>query len=205
MILAAIELGLKDLSIFGIGGALGGIVGWVATILKTGKEIQKLEGEILKLAGEIVRDLQKSRQAYVEACSKTTQAARDLRVGITKNPNDLELINKLRDGLCDAFAEHAIPRHHDYCQWEALRLKGDPDKLYEFITDEVVFELRRFAKWLNSINAKPFLENLDREPLVINRRTLRPYYEIPLDLPTEKKQLAESILRIECAKLIEEG
>lgn len=203
--LGAIELGIQDLSVFGIGGIVGGLSAWIGTIWKTSKEIQKLEGEIAKLTGDIVRDLQRARKDYVEACAETTRAARDLRKKIEDSPNDLTAIDELRLALSDSFTERAMPQHHDYCQWEALRLKRESDKLYEFITDEVVFELRRFKKWLDRINNPAFLRHLKRTPLVINRRTLRPYYELPLDLKDPQKSNAEKILRDECAKLIQEG
>ena len=198
------ELGIQDLSVFGVGSLVGALGAWIGVIWKTSKEIQKLEGEITKLAGDIVRDLQKSRKDYVDACAKTTRAARDLRKTILESPDDLSSIDDLRLVLSDTFTEQAMPQHHDYCQWEALRLKQESDKLYEFITDEVVFELRRFKKWLDQINNPSFLENLNRNALTINRRTLRPYYELPLDLPEPQKSAAENFLRSECAKLIDD-
>ncbi|MBK8036532.1 MAG: hypothetical protein IPK22_05275 [Verrucomicrobiaceae bacterium] len=165
--------------------------------LKT--EVSKLETEQVKLAGDTLRELQRARDAYADACVVCTKCVQDILSAI--GSTDPSAVTKARNAFCEALTRGAI---HTYCaliEWECLSRKLTPDKLRSYILNDVIAELSKLTEWVLVINSDMFRTGYQSSPLVISEQTLRPIIDCDRFLPDEEAASVRQSLRAATNKL----
>lgn len=194
----------------GVGAALGwGIKAWrdkeeirklKAEVEKFGAEVRKLNAEEIKLAGDNLKEVQRVRDAYSDACIACGQHAKEIILLLQKNGNQ-DAICRQRDDYGGALSHRALPALCSLTEWQSLSRKSDTSALIAYIRSDVIPELNRINSWIAIINAAPFTEYMSLSPLTIQERTMRPFFDllrfIPEDRHSEiKEQLFAAIQKV---------
>jgi hypothetical protein len=144
---------------------------------KLAAETLKFEFETIKLAGDNLKEVQRTRAAYDTACQSCKFASQKLQGLITGRSLMLEII-AAREEFCTVFAKSTLSAYADYTEWMCLSYKGRPDRIQDFIINDTKLELERLSSWQRVINLPLFLETYSAAPLRLEKRTLRPFYQI---------------------------
>jgi len=179
----------------------GGIVGWGLEYIRKRYEIKQLKADIISSLGNVLKEVQTARKTYTEACSKCTIAATNLTDAIRNNCST-KVARELREKLCGSFLEEVIPAYHSYVEWKALQLSDSKDELKAFLSEELLFELRRFDNWLTIVNRPTLLNNLNQTPAKISKNRITPFYQLAAGLPKEDKEIIMELLRAAGNKLL---
>jgi hypothetical protein len=180
---------------------VGGVIGWfieqrksVAEIRKLNAEVNTLKSESIKNAGEVLVNVQEKRKQYRDSCIHCTQAASAFMGLISNQSGDVAALNAARETLCAAILDHTIPAYHDYCEWEHLRKTQEPQLLEDFITKDVVAELRRFAKWISVANHPNILAYINRTKAAASSSTLSPFRDLVRGVAPDNVESVKSFL-----------
>jgi len=161
--------------------------------MKIETENNKLKEEEIKIAGDTLKEIIHHRERYSGACQKCKVYGRNL-ISLIKKDADNEEINSEREKFCDVFSRDAFDSFSAYCQFESLSLKNRIKELHSFVREELVPELERLNDWKNIINHHAFLEQCQKTPLKIEKRSLRPFFEISRFFPEEEKESIDNEL-----------
>ena len=192
--------------------AVGGVIGWfieqrknVAELRKLNAEVNTLKSESIKNAGEVLINVQEKRKLYRDSCIQCTQAASAFMGLISTQTRDVAALNASREKFCAAILEQTIPAYHDYCEWEHLRKTQDPQLLEDFITKDVVAELRRFAKWISVANHPNILAHINRTKAVVSSTTLSPFRDLVRGVAPDNVDTVKSFLSGALDEIIKAG
>jgi hypothetical protein len=166
-------------------------------------EVEKLEKESISLALEILRDVQKNRREYSSAQQECKEAILGLVDKITQSrtlisgglATMLPAILIQREKVCSLFTHKVIDAYLAYIECKCLVLAKEPAELRNFIRDDVRPELDRFVFWNEVINRPGFFKGTNITPLKLEKRSLRPFYELSLRFPSEKNFLEDTLGR----------
>lgn len=156
-----------------LSGIFGFVLGTVLTAVYHWKQIQKIGLESIKLAGEHLQKVQESRQAYNDANDRMRTELRTLDKHLREQAS-AETIIDTRNDVCAVFNDQVIPRFAFFMQWEHLDRKSSSRDLELLVDNWVCPELERFEKWLTVINRVVPLDELNKAPYRISKRTLEP-------------------------------
>lgn len=194
--------------------AVGGVIGWGikawrdkeeirklrSEVKKLDAEVRKLNAEEVKLAGDNLREIQRSRDTYSEACRLCGDHAKEI-IKLLRGSRDKMQICKQRDDFGAALSHHAFPALCSQVEWQSLSRKSDTSALIDYIRSDVVPEIERLRSWVQIINTHIFTQEMSLAPLQIQERTMRPFRDllrfIPEDRHTEiREQLFTSIRQV---------
>lgn len=155
--------------------------------IKIETENNKLEEEEIKIAGDTLKEIIHHSERYSRACQKCKIHTLNL-ISLIQKDGDIEDINSEREKLCDVFSRDVFDSYSAFCQFESLSRKNRLNDLRSFITKELVPELERLNEWKNVINSPTLLERVQKTPLTLEKRSLRPFFEIDRFLPEEERE-----------------
>lgn len=168
-------------------------------VTKLEAEVTKLKTEEIKLAGDVLKELQRARDSYADACVECTRCVQELIAHITASEN-AEVV-PARNRFCQAVTRKAI---HSLCaltEWNCLSRKPSPEHLLSYVQNDVTAELSKIAEWVSVINMPMFIEGYKAAPLVISREALRPLYDIMRFIPQEFEPAIKELLYASVQKL----
>ena len=155
--------------------------------IKIETENNKLIEEEIKIAGDTLMEIIRHRERYLEACQKCKIHARNL-ISLIQKSDDIEKIDSERERFCDVFSIDAFNAYSAFCQFESLSRKNNLKGLRSFVMEDLVPELERLNKWKDIINSPNLLERVQKNPLKLEKRSLRPFSEIDRFVPEEEKE-----------------
>jgi len=183
------------LIVAGCAGALGWGIEYFRKLKEIGKykiQIRQLEADIgkltqeeIKLAGDHLKELQRSRDAYSQACGTCSACANDL---ISKMQSEVEpaQIYSNREQLSDIVSGEVIRTLCSFVEWQGLGRKNEPDDLLSYIRNDVCPEILRISNWVAIVNNQEFVDEQGQHPLRIEERSVRPIREVIRHLPQHR-------------------
>ena len=89
-----------------------------------------------------------------------------------------------------------LKSHIHFVMFEELYYQGEPDRLEDFIKDDLVNDIKRFTRRVKFLNNPKLLEKIsgNRNLLEISRNTIKPWYKLPLSLPADRRDGANEHL-----------
>ncbi|MCK6468223.1 MAG: hypothetical protein L6Q53_08545 [Candidatus Brocadia sinica] len=202
----------KEWSWYLVALAVGGAIGWgIKTwrdkeeirklrteVEKLNAEIRKLNAEEIKLAGDILREVQRSRDAYSNACTACGEYGKKM-IALLQEHGDYAAITEQRNEFGKTLGQRAIPALCSLVEWQALSRKTDTSALIAYIREDVVPELGRLQSWVQIVNLPVFTQAMSLSPLQIQERTMRPFFDlvrfVPEDRHGEIKELLHGAIR----------
>ena len=180
--------------------ALAALLTWLLKSHIDIKKIQKLEAEVKKLdaenlklkaeevtlVGETMRDLQRCRESYSNACIACGQHAKKVHdlLAIATSTKDLQAVRSHRDNFSETLAQQVFPSLCSYIEWQILIRRNEPSLLVSYVFLDVIPELERLTNWIAIINHPTFVERW--APLQIQERTMRPFFDLMLHIPEDQ-------------------
>ena len=168
-------------------------LGWGIEHLRKSKEIQKLNAEIgklhqeeIKLAGDHLKELQRCRDAYSQACGTCTKSTNELIV-LMRSSADPSSIHAAREKLAAIVSDDVIRTLCSFVEWQGLGRKNDADDLLSYIRDDVCPEVLRIAAWVKIVNHSRFVDEQQQHPLRLEDRSIRPIRDVLRHLTEERK------------------
>ena len=163
-------------------------------------EVYKLQADQVKLAGDTLKEVQRTRDAYADACVECTKACQAIIAALpSRNPS---LIATSRNAFCEALTRRGIQSYCALVEWECLNRKLTPAVLQSYILNDVIAEIHQLTEWVETINHPMFREGYQAEPLEISERALRPLLEAYRHLPDEEGFAVRPALKSATDKLM---
>ncbi len=188
-------VGWAAVALMAISGAIGAVLGQ----LKTRAEIKNLKAQIVESEGKLLLSVQESRKKYSEATNRCGRLAAKLGDLIRAQASVVDL-HAAREELSECLTHEVVPSYLVEREWVHLKLKGadsSPDGFDELLEDASE-EMRRFRRWLTTINHPKFLKAMNKEPLQFQYRTFRPFLNMvegfPADIRNERMRKAKQIV-----------
>ncbi len=181
---------------------IGGAVGWGIKALRDKEEIrklkaevQKLEAEEIKLAGENLREVQRARDAYSDACTTCGKHGKAILTLLRQKGSESD-IQQSRNDYGIVLCQSLLPALCSLTEWQSLSRKSDPSALISYIRSDVVPELKRVRSWIAIINLHVFTETMALAPLRIEERTMRPFFDLMRFVPKDRHgQIREQLFQ----------
>lgn len=140
-------------------------------------EVNKLKIEEIKLAGDSLKELQRVRDLYADACVKCTQATTKLSSCLKDGSSDQAVINA-RNELCEVVTRSALQSLCSLVEWNCLTRKHNPESVTTYVQNSVIFDLKQITEWVEVINMDMFIQRYSASPLVISPQNLSPISNI---------------------------
>lgn len=178
---------------------IASLVGWVLGIRKSRLEIENLRTQITTAVGEMLLNLQQARKQYGDEATRCGKLARKLSELIQQQAATTDL-HGAREDFAECLTNDVITAYLRECEWRRIDLDistAGPDS-YESLLRDATNEIRRFRRWLDIINHPKFLRVLNKEPLILQYRTMGPFIRVveqfPVAIRNEQMRMATRIV-----------
>lgn len=143
---------------------------------------------------ETLKVLQANRKLYSDAMGRFVDHAVELRTALEQEATN-ELDAK-RESCCQTLTRDVINAHIDYVEVVQLYWEGDHESLREFVTDDLVTDLKRFTRYLKMLNSEALLSKIenDRRPLSISSHTAKAWKKLPLAIPLGQRHGSKELV-----------
>ena len=180
---------------------LGVVIGWILTSLKNAAEIRKLKSETANNLATFILKIQDRHQEYVDACVKCGKLARQINEEV-HGSRDFDRIRDLREQLCDVFLNTTVVKLHQFIELECERYKKRQTDLQDILDHVLVFDIRKFTKWIGVINHDSLLSHLQVNPAQIDRGWVDPFYRHAQHVSRWKRKQYRERIRTEIDKFL---
>jgi len=181
-----------------IGILLFAAIYFLVALKKSRVEVSQLRMQIIADVAALMEKVQESRKRYVECTKRCRKLAEELQTKLLAEASKQEL-DETRELFCSCLIEDTIPAFLDGFEFDRLDLaanNGSPDS-FDMLLEDAADELRRFSKWLTTINHPTLIEHLKRSKAEIQTRTLRPFLvaveRFPESIRNERCRKAQAV------------
>jgi hypothetical protein len=167
---------------------VAGVAGWgiaaaqnIWTIPKLRAEKEKFKSEILSNSVDL---LTKINEADNEQ-SKAHKAVKDdlAQMLVIARAGNVSLIRKEREDFANSLTE-AIRLFSQYLKLKQCELSTDPEGLIEFSQEVLVLQLKRYRKWIQTVNLPIQLKKVTDTPVQISNGSLLEFRKFARSLPS---------------------
>jgi hypothetical protein len=166
-------------------------------------QLAALKADLIAKSAQTLVLMQDARQKYNAAVDEFTDSAKMLRDALEGPSSASDAVDSARERCC-VLLSTSINLNINFVELEELYFSYDKSRLESFICNELCEDITIFSDRLRVMNHPNLLARIDsdRSPMLLRRRTVRPWFKIIESLPEDRRLLAHERVSAKVEELL---